>query len=136
MGAGEWMIMNTSTDRISNLLTNFLDIQSRRTQLAAGNIANADTPGYAARELNFGEYLRAAAHDAVTPLCERFPNQMESPRISVIGQSGNAVGVDGNNVDTAREMSTLAETGTQYLFGTQMLQMRLRMLKTAIREGR
>ncbi|MGH9903155.1 MAG: flagellar basal body rod protein FlgB, partial [Pyrinomonadaceae bacterium] len=54
------------TDSITSLLTSFLNVQSRRSQIAAGNIANADTPGYAAKELEFSDYLRGAAREALT----------------------------------------------------------------------
>jgi flagellar basal body rod protein FlgB len=53
---------------------------------------------------------------------------VEQPRITI--------SLDGNSVDTAREMSTLADAGMKYLEGTQLLQMRLRTLRTAIREGK
>src|SRR5581483_6004387 len=54
-------------DRITTLLTDFLDIQSRRAELVASNLANADTPDFKAKELDFEEYLRAAARHAVAP---------------------------------------------------------------------
>ena len=48
-------------------LTDALDFQSQalvlraeRQRLIASNIANADTPGYAAREFDFGDALRNA----------------------------------------------------------------------------
>ena len=46
------------------------------------------------------------------------------------------MGVDGNTVDAAREMATLAEAGGKYTTGAQLLQMRFRTLRTAIREGK
>jgi flagellar basal-body rod protein FlgB len=124
------------TDRITSLLSTFLSVQSRRAQLSASNVANADTPGYAAQELDFAEFLRTAARDAlsVEGVAGRSPATAERPR--VIPQLGNGYGLDGNNVDVQREMTTLAEAGMQYLAGTQLLQSRLRTLRTAIREGR
>ncbi len=124
-------------DRITSLLTDFLDVQSRRAQIVASNLANADTPGYVAQELDFAEYLQQAAHAALTP--SGAPGQTASaiptgPR--VIAQKNLVAGLDGNTVDTGREMSTLAETGMQFLAGAQMLQARLRLLRSAIREGR
>ena len=53
-------------DGITDLLTKYLDVQSRRAQVISGNIANADTPDYVAQELEFGDYLREAAHEALT----------------------------------------------------------------------
>jgi flagellar basal-body rod protein FlgB len=56
--------------------------------------------------------------------------------LEVVEESGNATGIDGNTVDMGREMSTLAEAGMDYLSGVQLLQSRLRTLRSAIREGR
>ena len=123
-------------DNITTLLTKFLDVQSRRAQTVAGNLANADTPGYVARELDFKGYLKDAAAEALSPSSQG--NQArpfeDAPR--VVEQTPTSVGIDGNTVDSGREMTTLAESGMQYLAGTQLLQSRLRTLRAAIREGR
>ena len=120
-------------DNITSLLGSFLDVQSRRAEVVAGNLANADTPGYVARELDFGDFLREAAAQSLAPnQAER--KELASPR--VVDQQSTTIGIDGNTVDPGREMSTLAEAGTKYLEGTQLLQMRLRTLRAAIREGR
>jgi flagellar basal-body rod protein FlgB len=128
----------SSPDRITALLTDFLDVQSRRAQVVASNLANADTPGFAAQELDFAEHLKRAAQAAVSGSPAQPENQAPMPLIHtlrVVEQTG-AAGLDGNTVDVGREMSTLADTGMRYLAGTQMLQSRLRTLRAAIREGR
>jgi len=120
-------------DNITSLLGSFLDVQSRRAEVVAGNLANADTPGYVARELDFGDFLREAAAQSLAP------NQTERKELAqprVVDQQASTIGIDGNTVDPGREMSTLAEAGTKYLEGTQLLQMRLRTLRAAIREGK
>jgi flagellar basal-body rod protein FlgB len=124
------------TDGITSLLTKFLDVQSQRAKIVASNLANADTPGYVAKELDFASFLRNAAEQALNPTqsSEASKNFIEMPR--VIDQASSALSIDGNTVDTGREMSTLAETGMQHLAGTQLLQSRLRTLRSAIREGR
>jgi flagellar basal-body rod protein FlgB len=126
-------------DRITSLLADYLNIQSRRAEIVASNLANADTPGFKAKELKFDDYLKTAAENAVAPneraLAEALLNPANrSPQ--VVEQTENVPGIDGNTVDTGREMSTLADSGMQFLAGTQMLQSRLRTLRAAIREGR
>jgi flagellar basal-body rod protein FlgB len=123
-----------SLDRISNLLTQFLDVQSRRAQIVSGNLANVDTPGYQAQELDFAEYLKQATQDALMPNAASNTSLLDSPR--VVLQTGRAAGIDGNNVDAGQEMAAMADTGMRYLAGTTMLQSHLRMIRTAIREGR
>ena len=46
--------------------TQALTLRSERQRLIAGNIANADTPGYQARDFDFAATLRAARGDAAT----------------------------------------------------------------------
>ena len=40
-----------------------LTLRSERQRLLASNIANADTPGYVARDMDFATALREAAHE-------------------------------------------------------------------------
>ncbi|HEX4949611.1 MAG TPA: flagellar basal body rod protein FlgB [Blastocatellia bacterium] len=122
-------------DKITNLLGQFLDVHSRRAQIVAGNLANADTPGYQAQELNFAEYLQQATEQALKPgFMSEPPSQLYTPQ--VVLQTNHSVGLDGNNVEAGHEMATLSNAGMNYLTGTTMLQSRLRTLRTAIREGR
>lgn len=130
------MFESVSSDRISSLLTFFLDVQSRRAQVVSSNVANVDTPGYRAKELDFTEYLRRAATDAVTPRAANHFLEASADQLGVVEQPGNAVGIDGNTVDMEREMATLASAGGEYMSGLQLLQSRLRILRSAIREGR
>lgn len=120
-------------DRITNLLSQFLDVHSRRAQVVASNLANADTPGFQAQELEFRDYLQQATNEALSP--GSMSNEREyTPR--VVPQITRIVGLDGNNVDPGQEMASLSNAGMNYLTGTTMLQSRLRTLRTAIREGR
>jgi flagellar basal-body rod protein FlgB len=120
-------------DSITSLLGSFLDVQSRRAEVVAGNLANADTPGYIAKEVDFADFLRNAASESLVPTSA---GKQPGGALRVVEQQRVAISLDGNTVDTAREMSTMAEAGMKYLEGTQLLQMRLRTLRTAIREGK
>ena len=123
-------------DRITTLLTEYLDVQSRRAEIVAGNLANADTPDFKAKELDFTDYLRTAAQHALAPPPAERTTPPAAGALHVVEQTENVPGVDGNTVDTGREMATLADAGMQFLAGTQMLQARFRALRAAIREGR
>lgn len=122
-------------DNMTSLLSTYLDVQSKRAEIVAGNLANVDTPGYVAKQLDFETFLKTAAVDSLRPA-----NSTSAPSIAgtpeVVEQESLVMGVDGNTVDPAREMATLAEAGGKYLQGTQFLQMRFRTLRTAIREGK
>lgn len=123
-----------TADSVTNLLQKFLDVQSQKAQVIAGNIANADTPGYVAKELEFDEYLRNAARESELPLSKQNQQTVNQPRI--VEQESSVIGLDGNTVDAGKEMADLAQTGTNFNFGAKMLQSRFRLLRSAIREGR
>lgn len=123
-------------DRVTSLLTDYLDVQSRRAEIVAGNLANSDTPGFKAKELDFMDHLRAAAQDSIAPRRSGGPAALPNNSLSVVEQNNGIVGIDGNTVDELREMATLANTGGQFMTGVSMLQARFRTLRTAIREGR
>jgi flagellar basal-body rod protein FlgB len=121
------------SDNITSLLGTFLDVQSRRAEVVAGNLANADTPGYVARELDFNDFLQQAAEQSLAP------NQSEKKELfqpRVVDQESSTIGIDGNTVDSGHEMATLAAAGGQFMMGSQLLQMRMRTLRLAIREGK
>jgi len=48
------------TDRTLAVLEKSLDLRARNQQVIAGNMANADTPGYSARKLSFEDDLQQA----------------------------------------------------------------------------
>ncbi len=125
----------SGTDQITSLLTTFLNVQSKRAEITSTNIANAETPGYHAQELDFATYLTQAAENATAPLGQGVSPLQDGTRV-VEQALPEMIRMDGNTVDMQREMSTLSETGMQFLAGTQMLQSRLRLLRSAIREGR
>ena len=109
-------------------LTQVLDFQSQalilraeRQRLVASNIANADTPGYQARELDFANALRAAtglstanrppafshpAHDLL-PL-----GQDEAPDLLYARHSQDSL--DRNTVDLDRERATAVDNSVKY----------------------
>lgn len=122
-----------ATDNVTNLLHKFLDVQSQRTQVIAGNIANADTPNYNAKEFRFEDFLREAAQQSELPVSRQ--TDYLSPT-QIVEQIPTVIGLDGNTVDVGHEMSELAQAGTSFNFGSKMLQSRLRTLRMAIREGR
>lgn len=125
----------TGTDNITNLLQTYLDVQSSRSQVIAGNIANADTPGYVAKELDFNDYLQEASRQSALPPSQQ-NSQMMAGGPRVVDQQTGVIGLDGNTVDTGREMADLAQAGSSFSFGAKMLQSRLRLLRMAIREGK
>ncbi|MEN2994794.1 MAG: flagellar basal body rod protein FlgB [Thermodesulfovibrio sp.] len=110
-------------DRSINLLQKIMDICTYRQKILASNIANVDTPNYKAKDINFKEELRKAVEN-------------QSREYQVIEAPTTMPNRDGNTVNLEVEMTKLTETMLMYNAATQLLSIRIRMLKDAIRGGR
>ena len=98
-----------------------MDLLSARQKLVASNIANADTPGYKTRDIDFQfEFMSLAKGDA--------PNVIET--------TGLAVRNDGNNVDMDREARLLAENAIRFNLASNLAKSQLRIVRLAIEEGK
>ena len=98
-------------------------LRAERQRLIAGNIANADTPGFKARDFDFASALRAAtaASDpagATTAPGEGVAQGVLQPggrpapilRYAMPAQTN----LDSNSVDMDRERAAFAQNATQY----------------------
>jgi flagellar basal-body rod protein FlgB len=130
------------TDRTISVLQKSLDLRSQKQQVIAGNIANAETPGYSARKMSFEDDLRQALE---TPqLSSRSQNSKHFPIGGINIQSvqgtiereidDSPLG-DGNNVSVDEEMLDLAENQLLYEAGAQILKKKLTLLKYAASNG-
>ena len=123
-----------------------LQLESRRTELLAANLANADTPGYKARDIDFKEAL-AAAGQSSSAVAPKLALQQTSGLHLAVGNAGNSTSVedgtlkyrvplapslDGNTVDVQLEQAAFAENSVRYQATLTLLNLRLRGLMTAI----
>lgn len=108
-------------------LSRFLDVSAFRAQLITSNLANIDTPGYRARDINFGQELERAQLDP------EFAYAGFSP--AVIEVQGLASRPDGNDVNLEREGLLLSETQLRFQIGIQVLQAEFHRMLSAIKEG-
>jgi flagellar basal-body rod protein FlgB len=105
------------SDGIIDRLGHYMDLLSTRQKLVASNIANADTPGYKAQDIDFQfEYL------SLIPGGE--PNVRDAP--------GLASRSDGNNVSMDIQARLLAENAIRFNVASNLLLARMRVIKSAI----
>jgi flagellar basal-body rod protein FlgB len=108
-------------DPLAGRLEQYMDLLSARQKLVASNIANADTPGYKTKDIDFqNEFLNAAAQIA--------PHTVEA--------RGLAARNDGNNVSIDREARLLAENDLRFNIATNLLRGQIRTVREAINEGK
>ncbi|MEO8027501.1 MAG: flagellar basal body protein [Bryobacteraceae bacterium] len=98
-----------------------MDLLATRQKLVASNIANADTPGYKTKDIDFDAEFRAALQG--TP-----------PQVMEVG--GLAVHNDGNNVSIDREARMLAENAIRFNVASNLVRGQLKTIRMAIQEGR
>ena len=96
-----------------------LQLHARRIELLATNIANADTPNYKARDVDFRSALNRAAELANSPkLATTQPLHLgapnPSPEADVKYRVPLAPALDGNTVDVQLEEGTFAEATVHY----------------------
>jgi flagellar basal-body rod protein FlgB len=105
----------------------YLDLLSMSQRVTAANIANADTPGYRTRALDFGSALQSALQD---------PERGFEVQPSVVEEGGLPVKNDGNDVQLDREMRNLSETTIRFAHALLVMRGGIRQLRQAIQEGR
>ncbi len=108
-----------------NRLTQGLDFQaealmlrSERQRLIASNIANADTPGYVARDFNFASALRdatSATSAQATRATALAGGQASSRAAAVLRYAApSQTNLDGNSVDMDRERAAFADNSVKF----------------------
>jgi flagellar basal-body rod protein FlgB len=106
---------------VSSSLETYLDLLSTRQKLIASNIANADTPGYKTRDLDFQA---------------EFQNVLQGGQAHATEVAGLKTNNDGNNVSLDREARLLSEDALRFSAASQLLRRQMTTLKSAIDEGK
>lgn len=120
------------------VLPTALQLQSRRTEVLASNLANADTPNFKARDIDFRAALAdASAPGAALPLAATKPGHIASATgdgapATLQYRTPLAPSLDGNTVDTHLEQAAFAENAVRYQATLTLLNSKFRSLMTAI----
>jgi len=100
-------MINRLTDAL-NFQTDALVMRAERQRMIASNIANADTPGYVARDFDFAKALREASSQRSGSDASRRAGAML--RYAMPAQTN----LDGNSVDMDRERASFADNTVKY----------------------
>lgn len=130
-------------DKTTDALAASLNFRSLRQNVTASNIANAETPGYHAKVVDFEEALSRAIdlegfNKEATDDPDHFAlgtGEIARASADVYDNPQAAVTNDGNTVDLEQEMSTLKENTILYKAATQLINKKLGEMKYAITEG-
>lgn len=134
--------MFNNIDKALAFNSTVLSLRGYRQQLLASNIANADTPNYKARDIDFAKALRAAQGAAGGIALSR----TDAGHLGA-GQGGAVAGIkpqyrsavqpsiDGNTVDTNIEQAQFSENALQYMTTLQILNGKIQSTLLALRGG-
>lgn len=115
-------------DRTLSVLEKAMGLRLMRHNLIAANLANMDTPGYAARDFSFEDELRRAMEQAPVRLAGLEADQRPLVEAAPLIREEGAVQLD-------RETTRLAENTIQHDAVTRLLGKKFEMLKYAISDG-
>src|SRR5579863_10026808 len=99
----------------------YMNLLSARQKLVASNIANADTPNYKTKDIDFQTEL---------------VNQMGNLGPNTIEVSGLKTKNDGNNVDMDRESHLLAENALRLAVASNLAHSEPATIKSAIEDSK
>ena len=123
-------------DRIFGIHADALRLRGQRAEVLAANLANADTPGYKARDIDFQEALSGAVQT------RRLTTTHGTHMTGASGGAGAAdlkyrqvtqPSLDANTVDTQIEQSAFVKNSMRYQATLQFLSGRISGLRLAIK---
>lgn len=132
--------MSLTPDNLFGIHSRALNLWQRRSEVLANNLANADTPGYLARDIDFRKALSAAG--GTSGASGNLALQTTSP--GQIGSSSAQSGapleyqvpsqpsMDGNTVDEQVQQADFAANSVHYQASLSFITAQIHMLRTAI----
>lgn len=135
--------MSNLFDKTADALSKSLDMRLQRHNITSANIANAETPGYVAKKLDFeNELARALELEGLPRMDQTHPNHMpiaqgrvgrvspdiyENPEIDLNN--------DKNTVNLEKEMATLTENSIVYKAAIELMKKKMAALRYAASDG-
>ena len=129
--------MSISFDSALGVHPYALDVRADRARILAGNLANVDTPGYLARDVDYKTILgrvaqQVAAGDESAAIAQgSMANDMQHPLYRIPYQ----VSMDGNTAELSVEQSKFANNAPDFQTSLTFLNMKITGIAKAI-EGR
>lgn len=112
-----------------------LDVRALRHDLLASNIANAETPGYRALDVDFAATMEAAIKALDPPAGAAAPSRALQEALRVIGADAPSVGNAQNTVDVDQQLSRLEENALMFQITAQLASSRFAQLRRTLEEG-
>lgn len=136
--------MSQLFDKTTSALGTTLNMRLLKHNITSSNIANAETPNYHAKKIDFEAALsRALDIDGLRGMSTSSPEHfavgggsLSKMRPDIYENPEGAINNDGNTVDLEREMSNLSENTIMYKAALSLINKKLAALRYAATEGR
>lgn len=116
-----------------------LRLRAQRNELLASNIANADTPNYKARDIDFASALSTARGESLdmqtTSDLHRKAWNTPGGSFETMYRIPQQTSLDGNSVETDVEQAQFAENALQYRAALSFLDGSIRTMRYALKGG-
>ncbi len=127
-------IFNSNFDTLKTAL----DVQLKRQELHAENIANAETPGYKKKYVAFEEYLQQSKMKLRMNTTDEkhlssSPNSVQAKQIT---QDNTSITNDENNVDIEMETTEMVKDALRYQVLSRLMSANIDRYNTVIRNAR
>ena len=124
-------------DNVFGIHEQALQLRARRSEVLASNLANADTPGYKARDFDFAAMLRNESGPPVRLVSTHARHIQADSGVVAVSQMGYRIpqqnSLDGNTVEVEREQAEFSANAMRYQATLRFLDSRVKGLKLAIK---
>jgi len=130
--------MSISINQVTQYHETALLLRSKRSEIIASNIANANTPGYKARDIDFKEAMRIASSQQSSGLKTTHSSHFSSSDGTTPGtlkyvqpfQTGTG---DGNTVDLPSQQVAFGQNALEYQMSLRFLSSKFKGMMTALK---
>lgn len=129
-------------DKALGISPQVLHLRAQRMNLLAANIANADTPNYKARDIDFRKAMEEAqsmqaqqGFGAARSHEKHFEVDSSAGQPDVMYRVPSQLSVNGNTVEQHTEHSEFMDNALRYQVSLQLLDSRIKGLRSAIKGG-
>lgn len=120
-------------DRTIQVMHDRLNLNSVNQELISSNLANINTPGYAAKDISFEQTLRESLEEQPLHLARSQDQHLDPTDLHLALKSPEIT--ETGAVDLEWEMMKLTKNSVEYQYIVTMLNKKFAMLRTAIGEG-
>ncbi len=130
--------MAISFDKALGVHAHAMELRTQRAEILANNLANADTPGFKARDIDFQRILReqVGQQDSLalkTTDGQHLPQGEMQSADALLYRSPLQPAVDGNTVETQREIAEFSKNAMDFQASFSFLNSKFKGLTSAIK---